>query len=91
MSLIIDLSKLPHHDKLEYVGTLMPLLAAMRRQTGLPHKILLDEAHFLAHTEHTRLIDPALAGYIVVTYRLSGVDPALRMIGETVTFVTREG
>lgn len=91
VSTVIDLSRLGHREKLAYVATLMPMLTALRRQTGLPHKILLDEAHyFLQDTEHARVIDPELAGYIVVTYRLSSLDPAIRMAGDVVVFVTCE-
>jgi hydroxymethylpyrimidine pyrophosphatase-like HAD family hydrolase len=91
VSVVIDLSRLPHREKVGYVSTLMPLLVTMRRRTGLPHKILLDEAHyFLADADHTRMIDPELAGYIVVTYHLSALDPAIRKTGDAVTVVTRE-
>lgn len=91
VSAVIDLSKLSHQAKVDYVSRLMPMLAALRRQTGLPHKILLDEAHyFLRDVQHTRLIDPGLAGYIVVTYRLSSLDPDLRAMGDIVALVTRE-
>lgn len=91
VSTIIDLSKLSHDAKVQYVGTLMPMLAALRRRSGLPHKILLDEAHyFLRDVQHTRVIDPELAGYIVVTYRLSSLDPAVRATGDVVALVTRE-
>jgi len=49
---VIDLSKMSYREKREYVQTLLPLLMTMRRRTGLPHKILLDEAHyFLAGTD----------------------------------------
>ena len=65
--------------------------AALRRRSGVPHKILLDEAHyFLQDTQHRRIIDPELAGYIVVTYRLSSLDPAIRATGDVVAFVTCE-
>jgi hypothetical protein len=36
------------------------------------------------------MIDPELAGYIVVTYRVSALDPAIRTTGDAVTLVTRE-
>jgi hypothetical protein len=91
VSVIIDLCKLPHAEKVVYVQTLLPILIKLRRQTGLPHKILLDEAHyFLQDIAHTELIDPELAGYIVVTYRISALDPALRQTGDAVVLVTRE-
>ena len=91
VSVIIDLSKVSHRRKIEYLHTLLPLLIALRRRTGLPHKILLDEAHYyLGNTESARLIDPELAGYILVTYRISGLAPAIRMTDDAVVMVTRE-
>ena len=91
MSVIVDLSKISHHEKREYLSTLLPLLVTLRRRTGLPHKILLDEAHhFLAGRESCRCIDPELAGYILVTYRVSGLEASLRTAADAVVMVTRE-
>ena len=91
VSVVVDLSKLPHHEKVEYLQTLLPLLNTLRRNTGLPHKILLDEAHYyLNGPDSTRLIDPELAGYVLVTYRVSALDPAIRMTSDAVVMVTRE-
>jgi hypothetical protein len=91
VSVIIDLSKLSHREKREYLRTLLPLLVTLRRSTGLPHKILLDEAHyFLNGPDTASLIDPELAGYILVTYRVSALAPAIRNAGDTVVMVTRE-
>lgn len=91
VSLVIDLSRMPHGEKLEYLDTLLPLLMSLRRRTGLPHKILLDEAHyFLRGPESLRLIDPELEGYIFVTYRISRLDPSVRGCGDAVVMVTRE-
>jgi hypothetical protein len=90
-SLVIDLSKLPHQDKQEYLRELLPLLARLRRQTGLPHKILIDEAHYyLSEPDVAHLIDAELAGYILVTYRVSAIDPRACATGDTVVIVTRE-
>jgi hypothetical protein len=91
VSIVINLSKMPHHEKREYLHELLPLLASMRRQTGLPHKILIDEAHYyLAEPEGRTLIDPELAGYILVSYRVSGIDPQIRADRDSVVLVTRE-
>jgi hydroxymethylpyrimidine pyrophosphatase-like HAD family hydrolase len=91
VSVIIDLSKQPHRAKTEYLNTLLPQLVALRRRTGLPHKILLDEAHYyLGRPESAHLIDPELAGYIFVTYRISGLIPSIRMTSDAVVMVTRE-
>ena len=91
VSVIIDLSKMSHRKKTEYLNTLLPLLVTLRRRTGLPHKILLDEAHYyLGGSDSAHLIDPELAGYILVTYRISGLIPSIRMTSDAVVMVTRE-
>jgi len=91
VSVIVDLSRISHSRKVEYVHTLLPLLVTLRRRTGLPHKILLDEAHYhLGGPDSARLIDPELAGYILVTYRISGLSPSIRTTSDAVVLVTRE-
>jgi hydroxymethylpyrimidine pyrophosphatase-like HAD family hydrolase len=91
VSVVIDLSKMSYREKREYVQTLLPLLMTMRRQTGLPHKILLDEAHyFLGGKDVSELIDLELSGYIFVTYRVSALPAPLRAMDDVVVMVTRE-
>ena len=91
VSVILDLSKMPHHTKTMYLNTLLPLLITLRRRTGLPHKILLDEAHYyLGGPDANRLIDAELAGYILVTYRVSGLAESIRATTDAVVMVTRE-
>jgi hypothetical protein len=90
-SVVIDLSRLSHDGKKEYLRELLPLLATLRRQTGLPHKILIDEAHYyLGEPDGRHLVDAELAGYILVTYRVSGIDQHVCAAGDTVVIVTRE-
>jgi len=91
VSVVVDLSKTAYQEKREYLATMLPLLAALRRQSGLPHKILLDEAHyFLSGDDLSRLVDPELAGYIFVTYRVSMLPAAIRHTADAVVIVTRE-
>lgn len=91
VSVVVDLSKITHREKREYLKTLLPLLVTLRRNTGLPHKILLDEAHyFLRGSDDSRLIDPELAGYIFVTYRISSLPTPIRQTPDAVVMVTRE-
>lgn len=91
VTVVIDLSRLSHRAKREYVGSLMPMLNTLRRATGLPHKIVLDEAHyFLAECDVARVIDAELAGYILVTYRVSALPLAVRQTPDSVVMVTRE-
>ena len=59
---------------------MLPLLSALNADTGLPHKILLDEAHHYPRRPRVlpALIDLELAGYILVTYRVSGLPQSIR-------------
>jgi hypothetical protein len=91
VSVVVDLSKLSHNDKREYLQMLLPLLVRLRRTTGLPHKILLDEAHhFLADSNYSELIDTEFASYILVTYRVSSLAAGLRNEKDTIVMVTHE-
>ena len=77
-SLVIDLSGLPHDEKLQYVRAVLPALNILRRRTGLPHRILLDEAHYYLHdTDAAHLLDFERNGYTVVTYCASRLPQAL--------------
>ena len=90
VSVIVDLSRMAHHLRTEYLRTLLPMLVTLRRNTGLPHKILVDEAHYCLGAGSAALLDPELAGYILVTYRVSALDPSIRMTSDAVVMVTRE-
>ena len=79
VSMVIDLSQLHHGEKRDYVWTLLPLIAGLRRQNGVPHRILVDEAHyFVVGDDGQLLIDYAAGGYTLVTYRPSDLPEPLR-------------
>jgi hydroxymethylpyrimidine pyrophosphatase-like HAD family hydrolase len=68
-SIVIDLSRLPQDEKIEYARAVLPLLNEIRARTGLPHRILIDEAHYFLHEASAHdLLDMELNGYTVVTY-----------------------
>lgn len=90
VSVIVDLSRMAHHLRTEYLRPLLQMLIALRRRTGLPHKILVDEAHYCLGDGGAALIDAELAGYILVTYRISALDPSIRATTDAVVMVTRE-
>jgi hypothetical protein len=77
-SVIIDLSRLPFDEKVDYTRAVLPALNEMRRRTGLPHRIVIDEAHYFLHEEDARqFLDLNANGYIVVTYWASRLPPEL--------------
>lgn len=68
-SAVIDLSRLSQDEKIAYIRAALPALNAMRRHLGLPHRIVVDEAHYFLHEPHGEpLLDLEHNGYTVVTY-----------------------
>jgi hydroxymethylpyrimidine pyrophosphatase-like HAD family hydrolase len=79
MSVVVDLSHVAYREKIDYLNTLLPMLASLRRTTGLPHRIVVDEAHYFLHEPNVReLVDLDLGAYTLVTYRLSDLHCDLR-------------
>jgi len=79
MSVVIDLSHAPYEEKINYMKSLLPMLAGIRRNTGLPHRIVIDEAHYFLHEPNVgELLDLALGAYTLVTYRLADLHPNVR-------------
>jgi len=90
VSVVIDLSHTPHAEKLEYICSVLPALTTLRRHTGLPHRIVVDEAHyFLQNPDIPGLLDLDLGGYILVTYRASKLRRNVLSASQAV-IVTRE-
>ena len=77
VSIVIDLSAINHAEKLNYVNELLPMLASLRRSIGLPHWIVVDEAHYFLHQPNERCIDFELAAYVMTTYQPSQLHPEL--------------
>jgi hypothetical protein len=89
-SLVIDLSRCTQDEKIEYIRTVLPMLNEIRRKTGLPHRILVDEAHyFLDEASAPELLDLEHNGYTFVTYWASRLPAALLQSAEVI-LVTRE-
>lgn len=77
-SVVLDLSHMPHGAKTDYLHKLLPHLVRFRQRTGLPQRILVDEAHyFLDRPDASAFFDFALGGYTFVTYRVSELDPSV--------------
>ena len=89
-SVVIDLSCLEHHAKREYIRSVLPAVNVMRRRTGTPHRIVVDEGHYFLHDAIDRgLLDLDFNGYTVVTYWPSQLPKALVAASEVI-LVTRE-
>ena len=79
LSVVLDLSRMLYEEKVRYLRALLPMLASLRRATGLPHRIVVDEAHYFLHEPNVKeLLDFDLNAYTLVTYRPSDLHPDLR-------------
>lgn len=90
LSVVVDLSQVPAPQKRESARTLLLAVADQRRRTGLPHAILVDEAHdFVSDPVMPERLGFDLGGFTLVTYRASKLAPeVLREVQSIV--VTRE-
>jgi len=89
VNVVLDLSRVRHARKWSYIRALLPSLADLRRRTGVPHRILLDEAHYFLHeADVARLLDLELAGYTLITYQPSRLHPDVLAASEAIV-VTR--
>lgn len=89
ISVVIDLSQATHPEKVDYLDALLPMVAGLRRNTGQPHWIVVDEAHYFLHAPDFRQrVDIELAGYMLVTYRVSNLHADLLKAVESI-IVTR--
>ena len=85
MSMVINLSRVQYKEKVEYLKSLLPMLASLRRNTGLPHRIVVDEAHyFLQDSNVQHLLDLDLGAYTLVTYRPSDLNADIRKAMEII-------
>jgi hypothetical protein len=89
LSLVVDMSGAPQGEKPALVRRLLETLNRLRRATGLPHRVVVDEAHyFLNRLDDPDLFDRELGGYLLVTYRISDLSPDILRASEAV-IVTR--
>ena len=90
VSVILDLVRLPQPEKTRYAVRALRALTELRRETGLPHRIVVDEAHyFLRDPDQARILDNELAGYTLITYRASALHRDILAAAECIV-VTRE-
>jgi hydroxymethylpyrimidine pyrophosphatase-like HAD family hydrolase len=90
VSVIVNLSHTPQREKVDYLRSVLPALAKLRRSSGLPHRVIVDEAHhFLNDADFAELLDLETNGYTLVTYRASKLSRDLLAASQAV-IVTRE-
>jgi hypothetical protein len=73
LSLVLNLSALSHDEKLRYVDVLLASLEVEREVSGMPHWIMIDEAHYFFHESAASCVRTASrsGNFLFVTYRPS--------------------
>jgi hydroxymethylpyrimidine pyrophosphatase-like HAD family hydrolase len=78
LSVVVDISGLAVDAKPAAVRSLLRGVDAIRRARGIPHLIVLDEAHYFLHRHaDANVFDPKLGGCYLVTYRSTDLPPGL--------------
>jgi hypothetical protein len=90
VSVVLDLTRLDQQQKHAYVLDAVRTLTDLRRRTGLPQRLVVDEAHYFLHDPgEAALLDRELAGHTLVTFQVSRLHPDVLAAAECVV-VTRE-
>jgi len=71
LSVVVDLSRAHYEEKVSYLKALLPMLASLRRTTGLPHRIVVDEAHYF-------LREPTSSSYWMLSWAPTRLSPIAR-------------
>jgi hydroxymethylpyrimidine pyrophosphatase-like HAD family hydrolase len=89
-SVVVDLSHLDLREKRQFTGQALRALATLRTNTGLPHRIVVDEAHYFLHeADAASVLDLDLAGYMLITCRVSDLNADILRATECV-IITHE-
>jgi hypothetical protein len=76
LSVVVDLSDLVDEAKRAAARSLLVAVDALRRTVGVPHRVVLDEAHYFLHArEDPDLFHGDLGGYLLATYRIGDLAP----------------
>ena len=76
VSTVFDLSAMELDDKRVYVRELLRHLLDVRRRTGVPHRIVVDEAHYFLHDGTVpELLELESGGHTLVTWHATQLHP----------------
>lgn len=85
-SVVVDLSLLPREDREAYMVAALRRLYAERLATGVPHWIIVDEAHGVFHAKHRELLGRD-GGTCLVTYQPWGLASEILDASDLVVFL----
>jgi hydroxymethylpyrimidine pyrophosphatase-like HAD family hydrolase len=72
---VVDMSATPADQRADYLHAAHRELGAVRSASGLPHWLIVDEAHVPMARNSPTLFEPAMAGYCLVTHRPEDLRP----------------
>ena len=86
-SLVLDLSAMGLAEKVAYATKVLAVVAAVRSTTGLPHWLVIDEAHHVLPAEGSPaadLVRPGVEGLALITLDAAELSPAVRPLPNVV-------
>ena len=86
-SLVLDLSAMGLAEKVTYATKVLGVVAAVRSTTGLPHWLVIDEAHHVLPAEGSAaadLVRPGVDGLALITLDAAELSPAVRPLPNVV-------
>jgi hydroxymethylpyrimidine pyrophosphatase-like HAD family hydrolase/energy-coupling factor transporter ATP-binding protein EcfA2 len=86
-SLVLDLSAMTVAEKVAYATTVLAVVAAVRSSSGLPHWLIIDEAHHVLPTEGSPAADfvrPGAEGLALITLDAAELAPSVRPLPNVV-------
>jgi hypothetical protein len=82
-SLVLDLSAMGRAEKVAYATTVLGVVASVRSTSGLPHWLIIDEAHHVLPLEGSPAVDllrPGAEGLALITLDAAALAPAVRAL-----------
>ena len=82
-SLVLDLSAMTRPEKVQYSTTALAVVTAVRSTAGLPHWLLIDEAHHVLPAEGSSaadLVRPGTEGLVLITLDAAALAPPVRSL-----------
>ena len=90
---VLDLSMVPQATKAAVIEAVLERLQEHRRHRGIPHWIVLDEAHYSLHRGGVadRAIDLSGKGFCLITYRASRLRVSIVQAMDVLLFARTTG
>jgi hydroxymethylpyrimidine pyrophosphatase-like HAD family hydrolase len=86
-SLVLDLSAMDLPEKVTYATKVLAVLATVRSTTGLPHWLIIDEAHHVLPSEGSpaaELVRSAAEAFALITLNATALAPSVQPLANVV-------